>query len=921
MKKQFKKLFVGLLSAIVLLTSLPYVGVTAADETSGTSSTDEFYVIVSLEGLTLGQGFYLEPTAYTLDEINTLIATEGYDACTEDTLTAGYAVLAMLLDKEYEYTMTGDWKSSAYLASIKGVDKGTIDIPAIITENGGPSNEENDGNDDDYLGEFDYSSMAGWMISINNHFAGVGMSQYNKAQAEAEESNFDSGSVIRLQFTLYGYGSDLGTSMMGSAYYTPADKSALYRKYTSLSESGFFTNHADAKTAALTVMEKLTATQTEVDAALTALTTAESEANKPATPTVTYKSALNATLAGLAATVTEPKFGTSGGEWTVLSLARGGYYEKDSDYFSDYYDRIVETVNTTAAAVNLNGALHATKSTENSRLILALSAIGRDATKVGKYNLVDAYDKNGIDWIKKQGINGPIFALLALDSHNYTLTDTTLRKACVDYILEKALSDGGWALTGTTADPDITSMALQALAPYTSDDTVKAACTKAFTALSNLQKTNGGFTSWGSENCESIAQVIVACTAHKIDPTTDTRFVKSGGNPIDALLRFYNDDTHNFSHVADGDANAIATDQACYALVAYDRLKNNKKTLYDMNDVTFATDGVSSDTIKAYLALPAKISGNAGTSLKASVNLTGYKNSENFKLMDCIVTVPSQLSVASVTAGAGISGGTLSYHLEESSGKLRIVYFDAQEGKSIQISGSEPNELFSISFTLKGACNGNLNLAVSGMSFKKSSDSTQDASMRVVDTATAYGSVTCTVDSLSFSAVRLYTGDGVDLIPTGKSAVAVSVANLSKVGALTYKNGNTEIEFLYNAAVSTKIGVPCYVAMVDSTIEIENFADKSKYTVSTDATAKTVVFGDINDDGLVNAQDALAAVDLWLRKTEAANDKALLSANVNGDSRINTFDALGIVEAFVNGTDYAVVTKAAVLGGTAKQTA
>ena len=88
------------------------------------------------------------------------------------------------------------------------------------------------------------------------------------------------------------------------------------------------------------------------------------------------RSVLNATMAQLATTVTEPVFGTTAGEWTVLSLARGGYYAKDNDYFTDYYDRIVTTVNTTAASVNMNGALHKNKSTENSRLIVALSALG-----------------------------------------------------------------------------------------------------------------------------------------------------------------------------------------------------------------------------------------------------------------------------------------------------------------------------------------------------------------------------------------------------------------------------------------------------------------------------------------------------------------------------------------------------------------
>ncbi|MEE1329040.1 MAG: hypothetical protein UHS47_10910, partial [Oscillospiraceae bacterium] len=92
---------------------------------------------------------------------------------------------------------------------------------------------------------------------------------------------------------------------------------------------------------------------------------------------------LNATLAMQATTVAAPAFGTNYGEWTVFGLARGGYFANDSQYFADYYDRIVEYVNTTAAEVDKSGALDSNKSTDNSRLIVALSAIGKAATGGG----------------------------------------------------------------------------------------------------------------------------------------------------------------------------------------------------------------------------------------------------------------------------------------------------------------------------------------------------------------------------------------------------------------------------------------------------------------------------------------------------------------------------------------------------------
>ena len=163
---------IALLLAIVMTVSMLPITVFAAE-------TDAFTVVVSMEGLTLGQGLYVEPKAYTLDEINTLIAAEGYGPYTEDTLTASMATLAMMIDHGLEYENTGSWDSGMYLSAVKGLDKGVLDIPAVVTENGGPSNEENDGNADEYLGEFDYGSMSGWMITVNDFMIDVGCADYN----------------------------------------------------------------------------------------------------------------------------------------------------------------------------------------------------------------------------------------------------------------------------------------------------------------------------------------------------------------------------------------------------------------------------------------------------------------------------------------------------------------------------------------------------------------------------------------------------------------------------------------------------------------------------------------------------------------------------------------------------------------------
>lgn len=290
------------------------------------------------------------------------------------------------------------------------------------------------------------------------------------------------------------------------------------------------------------------------------------------------------TLEQLAADVPEPTFGTSGGEWSILALARGGYFDNlNHDYFAGYYDRIVETVNETAAEVDQGGALDKTKLTENSRLIMALSAIGKESTQVGDWNIVEPL--SSIDNVARQGINGPIYALLALDTFDYETSNAEIRQECVSFILEKQLADGGWALFGTAGDPDITSMALQALANYQDQDTVKAAVESGIECLSGMQKEDGGYASWGTVNAESCAQAIIACTTLGIDPNTDPRFVKDGNSLVDALLNFYIENENAFSHVAGGGKNGMATDQAACALVSYVRFLDGEAAFYDMSDV------------------------------------------------------------------------------------------------------------------------------------------------------------------------------------------------------------------------------------------------------------------------------------------------------------------------------------------------
>lgn len=660
-----------------------------------------------------------------------------------------------------------------------------------------------------------------------------------------------------------------------------------------------------------------------VSSPASATVTVASSVSEPETPRVAQdvSETLDATLAQLAATVTEPAFGTNAGEWTVLCLARGGYFAKDNAYFTDYYNRIVATVNETAASVNMNGALHKNKSTDNSRLIVALSAIGKDATSVGDWNLVEAYSANDFTWIKKQGINGAIWALIALDSNNYVTTDTTIRQQCIDYILGLQLEDGGWTLSGTVADPDITGMTLQALYNYREQEAVATACAKAITCLSNMQQTSGGFLYGTSETSESAAQVIVALTTWGINPDTDSRFVKNGKSVVDALLAYYVENEKMFEHQLGAGTNGMATDQASYALVAYERFVNGKTSLYDYSDVTFdavvpenpnpnppVTPPVTSN-FSAILDLPNAVDHVAGTTFKGVIGIDGWNNTNAYKLIDVIVTVPEGLVVEQVATSDRLSGGKLEYHYSEDSGKLRIVYFDAVKNSTLNIGGTSfPADLFTVTFRVKYATVGSdFDLGIADMTLKTSS---AEDSATIVNTESAKGSVKIT-EGMTFSAAEIYRGDGLDLIPANKKAVVITVTAMqSDVKNVVFNNASYEIVFKYSEEITKAIGVTSCVALVDTAIELAEFEKNENYLVSSEDPAD-ITYGDVNGDGVINAQDALATVNAWLRKGETLTQHQMMVANVNGDAHIDTYDALGIVESFVyNNRTYAVVTKA-----------
>ncbi len=415
------------------------------------------------------------------------------------------------------------------------------------------------------LSNYDYTGQSYFMVCVDNVAPNYGVDGVVYSDT-ATNDTYENGSVIRLQFGIYSWGSDLNTS-----YYEPLiafpDKDTLIRNVADYVGDKTGEAYQDA----LTVLEDWDATQEEVLSAQNDLLAALSDG---------YKSKHMAAVNYVKRNAQTPVFGD---EWSILSVARSGV--EDVKWYQTYLASVKETVEAKGSNV-----LSAGKSTENSRLIIGLSAIGADPTDVAGYNMVAPLAN--YEYLESQGLNGFVYALIALDCNNYEIptaeegkTQTT-RDLLIGSILDSALENGGWAYSGDVADPDMTAMALQALAPYYDEnDSVKNAVDEALNVLSQMQDEDGCFASWGTTNSMSCAQVVCALTALDIDVEKDVRFIKNGKSVLDGMLSFGDVASGGFRYeMTETGDNAAATGQVAYALTAYDRWVNNQNSLYDMTD-------------------------------------------------------------------------------------------------------------------------------------------------------------------------------------------------------------------------------------------------------------------------------------------------------------------------------------------------
>lgn len=240
-------------------------------------------------------------------------------------------------------------------------------------------------------------------------------------------------------------------------------------------------------------------------------------------------------------------------EWYALALAQHQNYS-----FTTYQKALQQYLNT------------ATVGAASSRLKYALVLSATGSTDPYIYRVLQSD-------IGKQGIMSWIFGLHLLNN-GYTGSYTA--EQVKKQLLSMQLADGGWCVMGKTADVDTTAMTVQALAPYYKKDTaVQKTVDKALNLLSLKQNAAGHFASYGVNNPESTAQVLLALASLGIDALADSRFIKNGNNLFNGLAVFALSDG-SYCHKEGGESNDLATVQVFYATVAYLRQQSGRSAFY-----------------------------------------------------------------------------------------------------------------------------------------------------------------------------------------------------------------------------------------------------------------------------------------------------------------------------------------------------
>ena len=273
---------------------------------------------------------------------------------------------------------------------------------------------------------------------------------------------------------------------------------------------------------------------------------------------------------------------TTAGAWEDWEWMNLGFYQKKLGNLDDGFS-IAECIKRLDTTTNV-------AMTNIDRKIMTLTARGIDCSKLSQYN-------NGEPFIDAKGnkvddlaavlynysggytINGPIFALNALDMGNYTIPENAVwtREKLLETILNHKYLSDGFGL-------DMVTMLMQSIAPYQNDpvygERVKAKLWEGFDIVMNSFGTdpfdNPFGVQWGGVyTSEGASQIICALSAMGIDVHTDVRLNNGKDSVLTSFLNYADFDEGYFAHSNTTPKNAMATYQGCYATQWYLGFLNN----------------------------------------------------------------------------------------------------------------------------------------------------------------------------------------------------------------------------------------------------------------------------------------------------------------------------------------------------------
>lgn len=274
---------------------------------------------------------------------------------------------------------------------------------------------------------------------------------------------------------------------------------------------------------------------------------------------------------------------TTAGAWEDWEWMNLGFYQKKLGNLDDDFS-IAECIKRLDTTTNV-------AMTNIDRKIMTLTARGIDCSKLSKYNngepFIDAKGNEVDDFVSilynyRGGytINGPIFALNALDMGNYTIPENAVwtREKLLETILNHKYLSDGFGL-------DMVTMLMQSIGPYMDDpvygERVRAKLDEGLEIVldsfgsKNVYKNPYGVQWGGVYTSEGSAQIVCAMSAMGVDCHTDPRMSNGTQSALTALLDYADYSEGYFAHTNTTPKNAMATYQGCYATQWYLGFLNN----------------------------------------------------------------------------------------------------------------------------------------------------------------------------------------------------------------------------------------------------------------------------------------------------------------------------------------------------------